>query len=101
MPIVFHPRHPHVATKASSGSPEALPKNGDVPSSPLPQFAALLPSAGILFLEIHRYVRARRCRWHPASVRYRGRLYLSITKQETTMNRRNILSLSVITALCL
>ena len=43
--MVYAP-HPHIRRKASSNLSKSCPKNGDVPKSPFPTVAAVVPSAG-------------------------------------------------------
>ena len=56
-PLFFAPETPHKQILASSGLSESCPtKNGDVPKSPFPTVAVLVPSAGTITLqiELHR-----------------------------------------------
>jgi hypothetical protein len=81
--------------------PKRCPKNGDVPKSPFLQVAALVPSAGDFTLKnLSCFVCGYRPR--PRSVRPRdvgaGPESFKQSK-ENTMNRRHILSLSVMTTL--
>jgi hypothetical protein len=57
--IVLYVRHPHNQILASSGLSESCPKIGDVPKSPFHTVAALVPSAGIIILQIELHSRMR------------------------------------------
>jgi hypothetical protein len=50
-PLCFTFSTPHAHVRASGGLTESCPKIGDVPKSPFPPVAALVPSAGTITLK--------------------------------------------------
>src|SRR5919198_5717641 len=66
--IVLCVRHPQLAKlRAGAGLSEGCPKIGDVPKSPFPSVAALVPSAGTIPLQ--KKLRSARVPWVSAALR--------------------------------
>jgi hypothetical protein len=71
--IALYVRHPSYNIQASCGLSESCPKIGDVPKSPFPPVAALVPSAGAITLQIKlRSDAGALSTLHPVGVRTRA-----------------------------
>src|SRR3954447_14885822 len=68
--LLFTIHTPRNQIQASSCLSESCPKIGDVPKSPVPPPAALVPSAGTITLRIH--LRQCVCHEHPPLMYLRG-----------------------------